>query len=69
VRTPNGTVKAFDISSASTHDIHYLNDLKIQLSNCVFVGDKGYLSRLYQQDLFDTTRRYPTRNPDASQPT
>jgi hypothetical protein len=55
VCTPNGTIKTFDISSASTHDIHYLNDLKTQLNHCVLVGDKGYLSRQYQDDLFDTT--------------
>lgn len=54
VCTPNGTVKTFDISSASTHGIHYQGDLKTQLSSCVLVGDKGYLSRQYQQDLFDT---------------
>jgi hypothetical protein len=54
VCTPNGTIKTFDISSASTHDIHYLNDLKTQLSSCVLVGDKGYLSRQYQDDLFDS---------------
>jgi Transposase DDE domain len=52
--TPNGTIKTFDISSASTHDIHYLNDLKTQLGHCVLVGDKGYLSRQYQDDLFDS---------------
>lgn len=54
VCTPNGTVKTFDISSASTHDIQYLNDLKTQLHHCVLVDDKGYLSQQYQQDLFDT---------------
>jgi hypothetical protein len=54
VCTPNGTIKTFDISRASAHDIQYLNDLKTQLHHCVLVGDKGYLSRQYQQDLFDT---------------
>lgn len=54
VCTPNGAIRTFDISRASTHDIHYLNDLKAQLHNCVLVGDKGYLSRQWQQDLFDT---------------
>ena len=33
---------------------HGLNDVKNQLSHCVLVGDKGYLSRQYQHDLFDT---------------
>jgi hypothetical protein len=54
VCAPNGTILTFDISRASTHDIHYLNDLKTQLNHCVLVGDKGYLSRQWQQDLFDT---------------
>jgi Transposase DDE domain len=60
VCTPNGTIKTFDISSASTHDIHYLNDLKTQLGHCVLVGDlcprryKGCLGRQHQDDLFDT---------------
>jgi hypothetical protein len=54
VCTPQGIVKTFDISKASAHDIHYLNDLKTQLHHCVLVGDKGYLSRQYQSDLFDT---------------
>lgn len=51
VCTPNGTIKTFDISSASTHDIHYLNDLKTQLDHCVLVGDKGYLSRQYPKGI------------------
>jgi hypothetical protein len=54
VCTPQGVIKTFDLSKASTHDIHFLNDLKTQLDHCVLVGDKGYLSRQYQDDLFDT---------------
>jgi hypothetical protein len=54
VCTPQGVIKTFDLSKASTHDIHYLNDLKTQFGHCVLVGDKGYLSRQYQDDLFDT---------------
>ena len=55
VGTPQGIIMTFDISRASTHDLHYLNGLKTQLRHCVRVGDKGYLSRQWQQDLFDTT--------------
>lgn len=29
--------------------------MKTQLHGCVLVGDRGYLSRQYQQDLFDAT--------------
>lgn len=53
VCTPSGVFKAFDITKASVHDIQYLNDVKTQFSNCVLIGDRGYLSRQYQQDLFE----------------
>lgn len=53
VCTQQGVFKAFDISKASVHDIHYLNDVKEQFEHCVIVGDKGYLSRAWQADLFE----------------
>ncbi|MBL4587038.1 MAG: IS982 family transposase, partial [Flavobacteriales bacterium] len=49
-----GVFKSIDISKASVHDIHYLKDLKGQLSDCVLIGDKGYLSKEQQLDLFET---------------
>ena len=52
----NGVFKSFDISKASVHDIHYLDDLKTQLTNCVVLGDKAYLSTDYQLDLFENNR-------------
>ena len=52
VCTPDGILKMFDISKASQHDIHFLNDIQDTLKNCVLVGDKGYLSRQWQTDLF-----------------
>ena len=53
VCTPEGIIKMYDISKASNHDIHYLNDIQSQLDNCVLVGDKGYLSKQWQHDLFE----------------
>ncbi|NKB62498.1 MAG: IS982 family transposase [Gammaproteobacteria bacterium] len=53
VCTVQGVFKGFDISPASTHDIHYLNDVKTQFSQCVLIGDRGYISRQYQDDLFE----------------
>jgi len=50
----NGVFKSFDISKASVHDIHYLKDIKNEFSNCVIIGDKGYLSADYQLDLFES---------------
>ncbi|MGH1486309.1 MAG: IS982 family transposase [Cellvibrionaceae bacterium] len=54
VCTPDGVLKMFDISKASTHDIHYLNDVQAELSHCILLGDKGYLSRQWQTDLFES---------------
>jgi len=49
-----GVFKSYDISKASVHDIHYLNDLKYELSDCVLIGDKGYLGKQQQLNLFET---------------
>lgn len=51
--TINGVFQSFDLSPASVHDIHYLQDIKAQLSDCVILGDKGYLSQTIQLDLFN----------------
>ena len=51
-----GVFKSIDISKASVHDIHYLKDIKTQLSECVLLGDKGYLSQELQLDLFETAK-------------
>lgn len=48
-----GVFQSFDLSPASVHDIHYLQDIKSQLSDCVLIGDKGYLSQTIQLDLFN----------------
>ncbi len=50
----NGIIKSLDISKASVHDIHYLKDIKQQFSDCVILGDRGYISSEYQYDLFET---------------
>lgn len=47
-----GVFQSFDLSPASVHDIHYLKDIKLQISDCVLLGDKGYLSQKVQVDLF-----------------
>lgn len=55
VCTPEGLVKMFDISKASVHDIHYLQDVRAQLNHCTLLGDKGYLSQQWQTDLFESS--------------
>lgn len=49
----SGVFQSFDISPESVHDIHYLQDIKLQMSDFVLLGDKGYLSQTIQLDLFN----------------
>ena len=51
-----GVITSVDISKASVADVKYLQDVKQQYSNCVILGDKGYLSFKDQVDLFETAR-------------
>ena len=66
VTSVKGVFHSMDLSKASVHDIHYLNDVKYSgLNNCTLIGDKGYLSKTYQADLFNTVRidlKTPMRN-------
>ena len=48
-----GVFQSFDLTPASVHYIHYLKDIKAQLSDCVLLGDRGYLSQSIQLDLFN----------------
>lgn len=48
-----GVFQSVDLSPASVHDIHYLKDIREQLSDCTLLGDKGYLSSEIQIDLFN----------------
>jgi len=50
----SGVFQSLDISPASVHDIQYLKDIQLQLSDCVLLGDMGYLSAQYQLNLFET---------------
>lgn len=38
------------------HDIHYLRDVKELFRNCIITGDKGYISKEQQINLFETAR-------------
>ena len=54
VCTVGGVFQSIDITKASVHDIHLLQDIKHQLAYCVLIADKGYLSSTVQMDLFET---------------
>ena len=60
-----GVFKSFDITKASVHDIHYLQDVKNQLNDCVLLGDRGYISAEVQLNLFENQKiklEVPMRN-------
>ncbi|SDX02947.1 Transposase DDE domain-containing protein [Aequorivita viscosa] len=50
----NGVFQSMDLSPASVHDVKYLKDIQTQISDCILIGDKGYLSAEIQLNLFDS---------------
>jgi hypothetical protein len=50
----NGIFHSLDITKAEIHDVHFLKNIKQQMSDCVLLGDRGYLSQSIQLDLFQT---------------
>jgi len=50
----NGIFHSLDITKAEVHDVNFLKNIKQQMSDCVLLGDRGYLSESIQLDLFQT---------------
>jgi len=50
----SGVFHSLEITKANIHDIAYLPEVKQQLSDCVLLGDKGYISATWQLDLFQS---------------
>lgn len=49
----SGVIHSYDLTQASVHDIHYLNDVEQDFFNCTIIGDKGYINAEIQLNLFD----------------
>src|SRR5690606_31159500 len=49
----NGVFHSFDFTPANVHDVNYLNDVKHDFENCLLIGDRGYISKEFQADLFN----------------
>lgn len=47
-----GVIESLDLTKASVHDVHYLKNVKELFSNCIITGDKGYIGRQHQFNLF-----------------
>ena len=65
-----GVIQSLDLTKASVHDIHYLKDVKEIFSNCMIIGDKGYVSRQHQINLFESAGielEVPLRNNQKEQ--
>lgn len=56
VCTVQGVLRQVDLSQASQHDLHFVEDIRDDLNGRVLIGDKGYLSHTLQQDLFEHHR-------------
>ena len=52
----SGVFHSLDITKAEVHDVHFLKNIKQQISDCVLLGDRGYLSDSIQLDLFQTVK-------------
>ena len=55
VASISGVIHSFDLTKASVHDLYYLNDVNIEMEDCTLIGDKAYLSKEVQLDLFTTS--------------
>lgn len=52
----SGIFHSLDITKAEVHDIHFLKNIKQQMSDCVLLGDRSHLSESIQLDLFQTVK-------------
>ena len=48
-----GVPADFVLTPANVHDINYLKENELELLNCTLIGDRAYLSKTLQLDLFD----------------
>lgn len=51
-----GVFHSLDITKAEVHDVNFLKNIKQQMSDCVILGDRGYLSETIQLDLFQSVK-------------
>lgn len=52
----NGVFHSYDFSPANIHDVNYLNDIKENFKNCELIGDRGYICKELQVDLFNYSK-------------
>ena len=52
----SGVIHSYDITKAKVHDINYLNDVKYDYHDCTIIGDRGYISKTMQLNLFEEAK-------------
>ena len=52
----SGVIHSYDITKANVHDINYLNDIKYDYHDCTIIGDRGYISKTMQLNLFEEAK-------------
>lgn len=70
VCSASGVIQSLDLTKASVHDVHYLKDVQELFGNCIITGDKGYVSKQQQINLFETAGiqlEVPLRNNQKEQ--
>ena len=50
----SGVIHSYDLSKASVYDPYYMKDVKLEYHGCCIYGDKGYIGKDVQLDLFET---------------
>lgn len=50
----SGVIHSYDLTKAGVHDIKYLQDVKLEYHDCSIFGDRGYIGKEVQLDLFET---------------
>lgn len=57
VTSSEGVYRSMELTKASQHDIHYLDELKYVLANAgvTLIADRGYMSGPKQLELFETS--------------
>ena len=50
----SGVIHSYDLTKASVHDIRYLQDVKLEYHDCSIFGDRGYIGKEVQLNLFET---------------
>jgi len=50
----SGVIHSYDVTKACVHDINYFQDVKMEYHDYSIFGDRAYIGKNIQLDLFET---------------